>query len=1032
LLFARRHQLQAQHGTSKILETIPELPRQTTWGLDADYGDAAQITSLAGPAAISHKPEIRITGISNRKLKKLRPSPTANLIAAIQAIDPKHPALPPSIPSKIDLSYVNPKKGTPKKRTRLIKPQESSPTSGLKALGTRRTGLTNILAHYIRSTPPVSQRSLRLSDHKQDERRKVLNLGPGSKDLVDVRGYTEEDIKHWASIVTARNVQHAVNGLYEIRVQQDGKQSRLVPDSVFLFVLRRPDINGDALRKLIELAWYRFDPGRNTSAVTNDINRQMDVVRKSSSILHSIPKPNEMTVIIAVIRLLRHARRVWPESMTNIIQLITKCLEPYDSTTSALRGTRYRRLSFLYNRLLSLLSKPSSINPLASVVHRQRAQFTLVQRMMEFDPPVLLEREGYRAIITVQAAHKKTSKEEEWADLKAHSWPPWKYERTGLDVDKGIDLGITRSAEVIHQLEEAGYPSQSWEQMAKIYSGWDTDDTPTIQTRAILGKPSRKHGVFGPQHTVKASTVESHDIWAARIRSTRTVQEAWACFLALQDISQPSSEAYFAMFEKIVFSRMQRKHRLESRSSVHTERSKNTTFPGDGKETFPAPLSPHEAIYISSSPPLPQLLFSHMLDQGIVPSVRCTAFLVSHSESLAQGVFYLRKAPIHPAISHAMVNVEADLPVVTNVTKDDMDRVPRLVSAALIRLLCRFSRPSFKDNIPRSLQGLSSTFEITESEDRYWKNPFLQALSLLRLWSPAYRPPWNDILSALAAEGTQTSVTLYQKPSRSRQLLNDLLSWRYIQNVVAGMSRLGLVPDIQTFQFICIGLQKAASAAYAVQELEDSQLVQSAPVDRRSTLVFRARSTLRNGARYLRSTFESLVGCHMISDQGVPTPSSLQTAYSSSHSPTTLPKLLVVPGPAQLHAYIRVLGRLQEWDDLLGLIQWIRHHSPEIEAAAQEAKNGKLLMRRSIVAVRVFLEQSRTVPNEPLQTSSRADGEDSDDPRTPWPHARSKPSVGLLHQIRHEIDQLENWGGWPTEDEVGYYVRRARVSRATF
>jgi hypothetical protein len=65
------------------------------------------------------------------------------------------------------------------------------------------------------------------------------------------------------------------------------------------------------------------------------------------------------------------------------------------------------------------------------------------------------------------------------------------------------------------------------------------------------------------EQDIASSDDRNKKIWASRIRSTRTVEEAWACFLANEDEKlPPSQDVYYAMFEKLVFKSKLRRQKL--------------------------------------------------------------------------------------------------------------------------------------------------------------------------------------------------------------------------------------------------------------------------------------------------------------------------------------------------------------------------------------------------------------------------------------------------------------------------------------
>ncbi|MDV2687690.1 hypothetical protein RYX56_25405, partial [Alkalihalophilus lindianensis] len=78
------------------------------------------------------------------------------------------------------------------------------------------------------------------------------------------------------------------------------------------------------------------------------------------------------------------------------------------------------------------------------VAYQEAAIIRILSAMAEHEPPVQIDREGYRAVIRLQLAMGKTDSEQQWAALKALSWPPWKEDRTRMDSEIGPEHGISR------------------------------------------------------------------------------------------------------------------------------------------------------------------------------------------------------------------------------------------------------------------------------------------------------------------------------------------------------------------------------------------------------------------------------------------------------------------------------------------------------------------------------------------------------------------------------------------------------------
>ncbi|KAI9871240.1 MAG: hypothetical protein M1830_003161, partial [Pleopsidium flavum] len=461
-----------------------------------------------------------------------------------------------------DLSFADPRIGwrgsRPRSRSRML--QRGAVGRSTKLAGSPvKDSLQTLLAKYIRTVDHIFQPDASLEgpyDRVNSLDEALSNLY--TDDVVatlESRGYSVEDIMCWAWIITAVSPERAAFRLTAVTNGDKlaNRPGRKVPIFVFLFLLRRQRLTVRTLKLLLLHGWDRLmgrisRPGTSNSPLGLD-----DAVKPDSwstrrwnnkqGAIGMNMRMDETTVMIMIVRLLRHARMLWPQAIVSIAAMVSTGVDglgsaPRYSSPAALNERSTARLTFLYNRALSLCSVPSSLHPFHSLAYHQRAQFNLLKRMNSFEPAITINREGYRAIVRVQVAHKKTVKERQWAIMKAKSWPPWKEEKLGLDVEKGVEDGISRASQVLSRSNEAGYSGLAFEKIAQISAGWDTDRSPTIQTRTLLCRPPRVRRLRSSSAKRGDSAIsdeKNKEFWAPRIRATRTVEEAWACFLANED-----------------------------------------------------------------------------------------------------------------------------------------------------------------------------------------------------------------------------------------------------------------------------------------------------------------------------------------------------------------------------------------------------------------------------------------------------------------------------------------------------------------
>lgn len=912
--------------------------------------------------------------------------------------------------NKLDLSHNDPMKISHEGRCR--------PTSGGDSPWRNpRPGLKRLLAEYLRCSQGGNNRILTTRPEPSEQAplgKQLLHvLNDRSTATLEEHGHDFRDLDYWAWIITAKSSDLAALRLWTITNSPNVTQPRSVPDFVYLFLLRRMDWNVRSINVMIQYAWSRLqDPNLQLRAN----RRPFAIVRKNAWMRDGREKlppqtrspPGIHEAMIIFVRLLRHVRKVYPEACVSIAALLARYLsqESREKRRKPLETSKIARLTFLFNSALSLLSRRVSMRPFLSTVYQQRAQFRLLRRMHEFDPPLAVDREGYRAITRVQLAHKKTIRERDWASLKAKSWPPWKEDKSGLDSEKGPEYGVSRAGESMRRTMEAGYADQQWEDSAGILAGWDTDESPTIQTRTLVAAPIMSRRALRGRRSVK--TPFPTDVWAARIRATRTIDEAWACFLAYKDESVPQSQdIYFAMLEKLVFeehrARMVNGSELGSNAET-SDGDAETVLPGDSPKVYEKP-SPLEAIYVRTSPPDPNEFFRLTLRAGIRPSGRFLAFILKHADSLQSGLWYLRESALPPRVVFALFSTDGfEEPRLLT----DIKYVTDHTFAAFIHFLCRFSpRQSHRYLPPLNFPTrYIRPGQLPLSTQRI--NPLLQAFRLLLVRRPFYRPPWNSVLSAFARSGVSVDPT-----SKADGGAQDLLAWNYIRTLVGEMVGTGIDLDFTGFQIVCVGFEKGIFAA--------ARIVASRNHDgTENVLSLNASELLEHGLPFVKSLFKRLISNHVhsrtgSSDTGSPEGGESMTAELMS-------RLLEVPHPAQLHAFIRVLGLLEDFAAIETLIEWMSLFAPELQVVADEAMNGRRCLRRCLVAARVFIEQSWAA--NPGQSKQRHDDEKikgAVDEETD-----SVPTNGALQRIYKIVQKQEEWGGWPTEQEVEEYCKRKR------
>lgn len=409
-----------------------------------------------------------------------------------------------------------------------------------------------------------------------------------------------------------------------------------IPSFLLLFIFRLPNLPSTTLRILLPYVATALAPT-------------------------PFPAGDTKTPLVLLIRLLRQARAVYPSALPHITALITTHLHPA-SCLPALSP----RLTATYNRLLSLFSYPILDRPFKSVPLQQRSQFLLLRKMASLDVPIT--REGYRALTSVQLAHRKTATEVSLSRSLASTWPPWPIARDGHAASATATLlPLSRAAQVLRQMLETGYAWQGWETEAAVLAGTDTDASPTIQTRSFY------HG------RRNSATASPYALWAVRVRATRTVEEAWCVFLAATEARELAPEVWEQMFVKVLSAakgralrdthrkRLERIQEAWQNADEGAERLKigralqrwdqaqrllvareKHVLPGDAKEVAVAPISPSDGVYVDLPVPGVEEMFAMMRRVGgggsrVEIGPQLVAMLVKAAESVEAGEWVMKE-----------------------------------------------------------------------------------------------------------------------------------------------------------------------------------------------------------------------------------------------------------------------------------------------------------------------------------------------------------------------------------------------------
>lgn len=909
------------------------------------------------------------------------------------------------------------------------------------AKSTPHRDLKGVLATYILSLGPLVDHlaatgtSIRTSTEFDAALRKVDY--PRVIEWLDRYKWDIKDLMNWAWIIQAEDPD--LTAMRMATIERYGSErsqgGRAVPPGIYLFVLRRKNFTARGLRLLLIQAWKLMEhastwpqskdpspPAQSSQAETDDFFRK------------TVPEPKEHRsglkediFIMIIVRLIRHARRVWPAACESITSLFCQYLNGLNFYQR--NGHDDARLAFIYNTVLKLLAAPASTQPFISATRQQRAQFAVLRRMNQFDPPLVVDRTGFRAVIKMQLMHKKTAREREWAQMKSHSWPPWKEEKLGIDADIGPEHGVSRAKEALQLAQEAGYAMKGWEQSASILAGWDTDGSPTIQTRHIFDLPL-EHDDPG------LDDLEANHEWASRIRATRTLNEGWALFQQCKsEVCKPSEIVYQAMLGKIIF------EAKRSKSESSGRWTPPEILPGDGPETYPESAVGRETVYLRTKAPDVDEFVELTLAHGIRSRGPLLAMVLANKTSLESGFRTLVQSALPRKYKAAFLEEPSDS-VHPHLRATALQRIPPYLFEAFVSFLTRFGSREIKLRKDDPFADISN-FAMART---LRISPLLHAALLIQQYQPRSRRPWTYLLRALAHDNSLIGFVYGRNFLRSRDsdiVGRDINAWHIALRVLHWMGEAGVTPDMECFMQLCNCLERAIITAERLPYLSHNSAG-------RQDIFEMARAVLSKGPSVVKEILKDCVRTDA-GEEMVPKPllkekatieEEIQDEVEQSElklradkgdngedveSPNPngdknflppsclLPRLIEVPRAAHLHQFIRVLGLMQDHGGLLDLIEWMALYAEEIQTQAEEQRSGARMFRRCLVATRVFLERSWN------------DFEiDYREHHVLLERNVEKASEEVLQSVKSVIQENPSWGGWPEDWEVQTYLENGR------
>ena len=382
--------------------------------------------------------------------------------------------------------------------------------------------------------------------------------------------------------------------------------------------------------------------------------------------------------------------------------------------------------------------------------------------------------------------------------------------------------------------------------------------------------------------------------------------------------------------------------------------------------------------------------------------------------------------------------------------KFDINSVPAVLFHAYIGFLSRYSNAmttiTFAQGRAPSLEIPS--VQLADTQFNFQHN-LIQAIWLVKERKPRFLPTWNALLDALAfaqnyktihlTDGGANTTNARDKPDLD---YNTIVAYRLTQKVLRLLHDQHMEPDIHAFLAFCRSTENVAIACWGIiqrdyQSQQDGKETANAADDSGTNLVTEANELLARQRPHgrIEQHFKLLVGEESFS--GLDGPEFLQDVNdfmsANTASSAYIPRLLNTPEPAFLHAYIRALGWHGSHTRIIRTLKWMVKHQRELGDTADRARNGKDTMRRTIVAVRVFLERSW---REARTNDSIQDYDFADETAFTEVGQEGKPSAlrrleapafaEQIEEARALVESVWVWGGWARDWEVTMYCRHGR------
>ncbi|KAF3902933.1 hypothetical protein AA313_de0210353 [Arthrobotrys entomopaga] len=543
----------------------------------------------------------------------------------------------------------------------------------------RSISLAGLTARYI--LHKVWPERHELHDAGYPLRPRFFAMGAGAREYLHDRNADASDIGLWSYVLLARTGSEAIARLAWLCKRLNYR----VPSFTFNHTLRH--LSGHTIWTL-----------NKVTMLLDEYLTRNDETSKRLKKPHL--KVDPVTKRIMFLRLFRLANYFAPRQLLDVAKVYAK--HSIDEPAEISKND----VTFC-NHIIWAIGNPPRISApyWVSLKYIIDTQVFLLRKMFQAKPVMHLDPKGFKGIVRTRLAAPRTVAERGMVSRQGLNWPPWKDIRDGYDeshtrIDSDSEeLVATDAGQVLAEMQRSGYPLGEWEKAAMVLAGREEDGTPT---------PPRRLWFVAGSNTGEENPLT---IWQARIRATRTLNEAWHVFIQFLNITQTTnqersaaSHVFQEMFAKVLQARNQ--HALDKYPPVEEQqwvlpkpreglkrfvpaseaeqlftppepqpditdgylRTKDTTIRGptdvkrgpnledratvnisETKNLLDPPSDPAKGAYIPAAPPTVDELWALMLRRSISPSFGLIKLLITNSASVPEAHRYLQEWYRHPS-----------------------------------------------------------------------------------------------------------------------------------------------------------------------------------------------------------------------------------------------------------------------------------------------------------------------------------------------------------------------------------------------